>query len=76
MDDPSIRFSDRGRYVVRWLGRYSLGPETCQNLATSVPDHWAMPIAVLARSCATVWLALAEQLEQRPSGDDHARSAV
>ncbi|MEV0660664.1 ParB N-terminal domain-containing protein [Actinomadura luteofluorescens] len=63
--DPSLRFSDAGRKVIRWLYRHSVQPEPCEHLATDIPDHWAMPIADLARECAAAWIVLAERLERR-----------
>jgi hypothetical protein len=50
---------------VRLLHQYTVNPEIFQHVARNIPDHWAFPIAQLARSCATAWLTLAEQLEQR-----------
>ncbi len=67
MGDPSVKFNDSGRSLLRWLERYSVNPENCETLAPNIPDHWALPIANLARSCATAWTMLAEQLEQRTS---------
>jgi ParB-like chromosome segregation protein Spo0J len=76
MNDPSIRFNEAGRHVLRWLHHYTVDPETCQRMAVSVPDHWHMPIADLARSCAAAWIMLAEQLEQRSCGDDPVMGAT
>jgi ParB-like chromosome segregation protein Spo0J len=70
MNDPSLKFSEAGRCVLRWLHHYAVDPESCQSMAVSVPDHWSMSIADLARSCATGWTMLAEQLEQRSCDDD------
>jgi ParB-like chromosome segregation protein Spo0J len=64
-NDPSVRFSEGGRHVLRWLHHHTVDSESCQDLGSSVPDHWATLIADLARSCALAWTGLAEQLEQR-----------
>jgi len=69
MGDPSLKFNDSGRNLLRWLDRYSVNPENCETLAPNIPDHWALPIANLARSCATAWMLLAEQLEQRSADE-------
>ncbi|MEV2196561.1 ParB/RepB/Spo0J family partition protein [Streptomyces phaeochromogenes] len=67
-DDPALRLSDAGREVVRSLYRHSVRRELCEQLATNVPDHWALPIAHLARDCAAAWAVLAERLERRHDG--------
>jgi hypothetical protein len=69
MGDPSLRFNDSGRNLLRWLDRYAVNPENCRTLAPTIPDHWALPLADLARNCANVWITLAEQLEQRSTDD-------
>lgn len=65
MDDPSLKFSDSGRGLVRWLGRYCLDAGDSEAQARNVPDHWAGPLADLARSCAGSWSSFADQLERR-----------
>jgi ParB-like chromosome segregation protein Spo0J len=71
--DPSLKFSEAGRNVVRWLDRHAVDPESSAAVATRVPDRWAITVAHLARSSAMTWTMLAEQLEQRPSDDGTAR---
>ncbi|MEV5530176.1 ParB/RepB/Spo0J family partition protein [Streptomyces prunicolor] len=65
MNDPSVRFSEAGKYTLRWLYQYSVDQESCQSLSDNVPQHWAELVADLARSCAMAWVTLAEQLEER-----------
>lgn len=74
MGDPSLKFNDSGRSLVRWLDRYSVTPESCERQALNIPDHWVLPIASLARNCARAWTKLAEQLERRCT-DDATQSA-
>ena len=63
--DPSLRFSEAGRVLLRWLDRYAIDPEQADALAMRIPAHWALPVAGLARNCANAWNSLAEKLEQR-----------
>jgi ParB-like chromosome segregation protein Spo0J len=63
--DPSLRFNEAGRLALRWLHQYAVDAEGMDNLSRGLPDHWAPVVASLARSCATEWERLAEQLEQR-----------
>jgi ParB-like nuclease domain len=63
--DPSLRFNEAGRHILRWLHDHSADAESLESLSRSLPDHWAPTVAGLARSCATAWTSLAEKLEQR-----------
>ncbi|WP_326718387.1 MULTISPECIES: ParB N-terminal domain-containing protein [unclassified Streptomyces] len=65
MNDPSVRFSESGKYTLRWLYQYTVDPQSCQSLGQNVPHHWAELVADLARNCATAWTMLADQLEER-----------
>lgn len=69
MHDPSVRFSEAGKYTLRWLYQYTVDAPSCQGLGENVPDHWAELVADLARNCAMAWTALAEQLEERAAQD-------
>jgi ParB-like chromosome segregation protein Spo0J len=63
--DPSVRFSEAGRLTLRWLHQHVVDAADLENLARGLPHHWAPTVASLARSCATEWTRLAEQLERR-----------
>ena len=64
-DDPSIRFSDTGRNVLRWLHQHIVDTSDLADLGRGLPDHWAPVVAGMARTCAKEWLRFAEHLEQR-----------
>jgi ParB-like chromosome segregation protein Spo0J len=64
-NDPSLRFSESGRLLLRWLGAWSRGPGNPQDLVRSAPPHCTYLVAKLARSYAEEWLDLATELEQR-----------
>jgi ParB-like chromosome segregation protein Spo0J len=66
--DPSLRFSETGRQIVRWLHQHSVDADGVESLVGGLPDHWAPVVASLARGCARTWLRIAEQLEQRAEG--------
>jgi hypothetical protein len=63
--DPSLRFSDPGRYLLRLLHRYLVGIAESNKIAKMVPDHCAGSVANLAREYARRWTELAAQLEKR-----------
>jgi hypothetical protein len=57
--DPSVRFTDAGRNLVRWLDGWEV-------MMGSVPPHCAYVIADLACAIAEEWLQIAEHL-RRPA---------
>jgi ParB-like chromosome segregation protein Spo0J len=63
--DPSLRFTDAGRRLLRLLDQHALSPEEKAWLVTSVPMHCANVIADLARVYSTVWQGLADAIEQQ-----------
>lgn len=70
MRDPSVKFSEVGRGLLRWLDRHALDPAGTEAVAMNIPAHWATPVAGLARNCALAWNLLADELEQRPTAAD------
>jgi hypothetical protein len=63
--DPSLRFTESGRALLRWLDAgVNLGLD-CDELADSVPDHCVVLITQLAQRCMVSWQRLATRLEQR-----------
>jgi ParB-like chromosome segregation protein Spo0J len=67
MADPSIRLSDRGRLLLRWMhaSREALNVRT--EVVDAIPDHWSASVAQLARAYAGFWQELAGKLERRPA---------
>src|SRR3977135_197732 len=63
--DPSLRFRDAGRSLIRWLEAYRVGMAGSKKVGEMVPDHCATSVAKLARGYARVWTEIAAQLEQR-----------
>jgi len=65
MRDPSLRYSEPGRRLLRWLGLHARGPGTVEGLIDVVPAHCGYLVAALARHFARQWLELADALERR-----------
>lgn len=63
--DPSLRFSESGRRLLRWLDGHAVRPEDQAWVVPSVPPHCAVVIADLARQYALMWHGFAEVLEQQ-----------
>ena len=66
--DPSLRFSEAGRALIRLLSLHMLGRSELQHLLDVIPEHLRPVVADLARACAGTWGELAEQLApERPA---------
>jgi ParB-like chromosome segregation protein Spo0J len=64
--DPSLRYTDSGRTLLRWLDRYLVRGESSTGVVSAAPPHCLPIIARLARHCAAEWTELAEQLDGSP----------
>lgn len=64
-NDPSLRFTDRGRQLLRWLLPRLNAVAGWQEISEEIPPHSAHHAAVLARMCAAEWLQFAERLDER-----------
>jgi ParB-like chromosome segregation protein Spo0J len=67
-NEPSLRFSESGRGLLRWIFSRSIRPSDWLELADKVPPHCTYIIVNLARACAAEWRQLAEDLEGRDAG--------
>lgn len=61
--DPSLRFSERGRVLLRSLEANISPTTTWFRFAEIVPVHCRSSVARAARQCAASWLHFAQQLE-------------
>ncbi|MEV8565841.1 ParB N-terminal domain-containing protein [Streptomyces sp. NPDC051322] len=62
--DPSLRFSESGRNVLRMLDACALVARDRRKIAATVPSHCKEPMALLAHGYAGVWRMLAGDLEE------------
>jgi ParB-like chromosome segregation protein Spo0J len=62
--DPSLRFTDSGRNVLRMLFARACGPADLSEQMNGVQPHCAYVVAEVARACAEEWLEFAVELEQ------------
>ncbi|MFI1681959.1 hypothetical protein [Streptomyces sp. NPDC020607] len=63
--DPSIRFTDSGRLLLRLLDAATLPPDEWNRLIESVPAHCVDMVANVARACGEVWLNVAQEVDSR-----------
>jgi len=65
MKDPSLRHTDPGRELLRWLRAHVISAEDWPALVSAVPPHCADVVAELARQCAGTWSQFAQELGRR-----------
>ncbi|GAA1145264.1 ParB N-terminal domain-containing protein [Streptomyces javensis] len=63
--DPSLRFSEAGRTLLRLWSAHALDADQWQVLADSVPTHRLSDATWAARRCAEQWLCFARGMEER-----------
>jgi ParB-like chromosome segregation protein Spo0J len=66
--DPSLRYTEVGRRVVRWLDTHFIDPDALPLIADRLPPHCSHTIAELARGYADAWERLAQQLQAGTNG--------
>ncbi|MER6910166.1 ParB/RepB/Spo0J family partition protein [Streptomyces sp. NPDC000594] len=62
--DPSLRNTESGRELLRWLHTQAILDSDWPTRISSVPAHCADAVAELARSCSDIWQQIANELEQ------------
>jgi ParB-like chromosome segregation protein Spo0J len=65
--DPSLRFTEGGRLLLRLLDTHTLDPAAWVRLIGIVPPHWNHVIATIARGHADAWRGFADRLEATPA---------
>jgi hypothetical protein len=68
--DPTLRFSETGRTLLRLLEVRALPPEKWAAIAENMPPHWRDSVARVAMECADTWRMFAEQL----LGEQHSQA--
>lgn len=63
--DPSLRYSEQGRILLRWLELQASGPGAAAELVKTVPPHCGYTVASFLRGCAEEWQEFAAALERR-----------
>ncbi|MFE4061762.1 ParB N-terminal domain-containing protein [Streptomyces sp. NPDC059096] len=63
--DPSLRFTEAGRFMLRLLDAQSLYANRHEQLIDTLPEHALTALSEAARECAATWSELAGRLEER-----------
>lgn len=64
-NDPSLRYHEPGRELLRWLGSRAVTLVQWHRTSRDVPPHCVVPLASVARECARVWNEIAEDLDRK-----------
>jgi ParB-like chromosome segregation protein Spo0J len=64
-NDPAIRFTDAGKWLLRFLEVNVAAEKQQEQIAESVPQYWRSAIAEVVRECSDSWLGFATELERR-----------
>jgi ParB-like chromosome segregation protein Spo0J len=62
-NDPSLRYNETGRALLRLLALHAMSPADWEQLIGAVPLHRAQAVAQVARSVAEAWQEFAARLE-------------
>lgn len=62
--DPSLRYTESGRFFLRWLSTHTVQPSDWENHVLHIPPQSAILVARFARACSQVWSSFAEVLER------------
>ncbi len=63
--DPSLRYTESGQSVLRWLSPRLLQLSKLEEVVDSIPSRWVSEMIRIAYGCAGAWIEFAEQLEER-----------
>jgi hypothetical protein len=67
--DPTLRFTDTGRSLLRWIDAQLVVSGTWPDLVEGIPPHCTDVFADVAKQCSESLLQFAIHLEQRSSSD-------
>lgn len=63
--DPSLRLTQDGRLLLRWLSTHALKADEWEGIGAEIPAHCVPLVADLARDLAEQWGRIAESLTRR-----------
>lgn len=64
VNDPSLRLTEEGRYLLRLLMTHQIPERQGDRLAASVPPHAVVAVSEVARRCARSWEEFADRLSE------------
>lgn len=73
--DPSLRFSEAGRALIRWLDAHLIAGRAAAPPVVGIPAHCLSTISVLARHNARFWAEFSELVDDLESDDSSTELA-
>jgi uncharacterized protein YerC len=70
--DPSLRFTELGRALIRFLDCCTVDSKQLDELMQSVPPHQRNTVVRLARDCAGVWQTFADRLAEESGSESRS----
>lgn len=70
--DPSLRFTEGGRALLRWLDTHTVNPDTVREIPDVVPTHCIGTVVALARYNAHFWSSFGAVLDDVAKDSDAA----
>lgn len=67
--DPSVRSTESGRALLKWLSMHAAGAEKWTEYISSLPPHGAIMVVEMARGLARMWDSFAMNLEEQMKAD-------
>ncbi|MFC7387112.1 ParB/RepB/Spo0J family partition protein [Sphaerisporangium rhizosphaerae] len=67
--DPSIRSTESGRALLKWLSMHTAGAEKWTQYVDGLPPHSASMVIEAARGLVRMWNSFAKELEERMKAD-------
>jgi hypothetical protein len=64
IQDPSLRYSETGRSLLRWLNQVAVVDSDWDQVVSKLPPHCAITVAQVARGVAAAWTDLAGILDR------------
>jgi hypothetical protein len=71
--DPSLRSSETGRSLLRWLSAHATGEDEWAGYLDGLPTHSTILVMEVARGIAHTWTSFASELERRAKGNGFQR---
>jgi len=75
-NDPSLRFTESGRGLLRWLGLHVMDDRAATVVIGSLPPHCAGSVAALARHNAEFWGVFGDRLAELAGDQARPRPRV
>jgi ParB-like chromosome segregation protein Spo0J len=63
--DPSLRYTEGGRFFLRWMAGHCMQADEWEEFIDAVPQHWLRDVRQIATSMSEEWRQFAERLTNK-----------